>query len=54
MMSISIPAWIAVPAILGGRVNAAEAVPFLVICAAGVSLCVWFGRSLRETSRAGL
>jgi hypothetical protein len=45
MMSISIPAWILVPAILGGRVNVFEAVPFLAICAAGVSLAVWFGRS---------
>jgi hypothetical protein len=50
MMSISIPAWILVPLLREGRVNAGEALPFLAVCAVALGLAILFARSLRETA----
>jgi hypothetical protein len=52
MMCISIPAWIVVPALLGGRVNVFEAVPFTLICVAGLTLAVLFGRNVKSAPQA--
>lgn len=48
MMFITIPAWIAVPLIQDGTINAAEASPFLLLCAVGLVLTWRFLRGVRE------
>jgi hypothetical protein len=48
MMCITIPAWIAVPLVQQGRLNPIEAIPFLVLCLAGLCLAAWFYRSVDE------
>ncbi|MBS1913891.1 MAG: hypothetical protein JST22_18020 [Bacteroidetes bacterium] len=48
MMCIVLPAWIAVPLIQDGRIDLVEAVPFLAGCALGLTLAIWFARSIRE------
>ncbi|MEJ2562270.1 MAG: hypothetical protein P8Z42_06230 [Anaerolineales bacterium] len=42
MMFISIPAWIVVPLIQDGSVNAVEAIPFMTLCFVGLLLAAWF------------
>ncbi len=42
MMFITIPAWIVVPLIQDGLVNAVEAVPFMSLSFVGILLAVWF------------
>jgi hypothetical protein len=41
MMFISIPAWIVVPLIQDGSVNAVEAIPFMTLCFVGLLLAAW-------------
>jgi hypothetical protein len=48
MMCITIPAWIVVPLIQDGKVNNAEAAPFLLICITGLVLVVLFYTGIRE------
>jgi hypothetical protein len=48
LMSITIPAWIAVPLIQDGQINVIEAAPFLVVSLVGVVLAGLFYASVRE------
>jgi hypothetical protein len=48
MMFITIPTWIAVPLIQGGKINLIEAIPFLLLCLVGFVLAVMFYLSVQE------
>jgi hypothetical protein len=48
MMSVTVPALIAVPLFREGRINLIEAAPFLVVCLAGLFLAALYFRSVRE------
>jgi len=48
MMFITIPTWIAVPLIQGGKINLIEAIPFLFLCLVGFVLAVMFYLSVQE------
>jgi hypothetical protein len=47
-MFITIPTWIAVPLIQGGKINLIEAIPFLLLCLVGFVLAVMFYLSVQE------
>ena len=51
MMFIAIPTWIAVPLIVDGNINLVEAVPFLILCLAGLVLAGTFFRNVQEEKR---
>ncbi len=50
-MFIAIPTWIAVPLIVDGNINLVEAVPFLILCLAGLVLAGTFFRNVQEEKR---
>lgn len=47
MMSITLPAWIAVPLIQDGKTNLVEAIPFSLVSLAGLYLVMQFYRNVR-------
>jgi hypothetical protein len=53
MMCLTIPAWIAVPLILEGKIRIVEAAPFLIVCAAGVLLAALYFRAINDRAAAG-
>lgn len=54
MMFISIPAWIVVPLIMDGSVDAIEAIPFLILSFVGILLAVWFFRGIQLDPEASV
>lgn len=50
LMSLTLPAWIAVPLIQDGKTNLVEAIPFLIICVIGITLFGLFFGNVREKS----
>jgi len=47
LMSLTLPAWIAIPLIQDGKTNLVEAIPFLVICVIGITLFGLFFGNVR-------
>ncbi len=50
MMFIAIPAWIVVPLLQDGSLNAVEAIPFMILCFVGILLAVWFYKNIQPDS----
>jgi hypothetical protein len=48
VMSITLPAWIAVPLIQAGQINLIEAAPFLLLCLVGLNVAGRFFWSVQE------
>lgn len=47
-MSITLPAWMAVPLMQAGQLNLIEAAPFRLLCLVGLSIAGRFFWSVRE------
>jgi hypothetical protein len=54
MMSITLPSFIVVPLIQGGKTNPIEAIPFSVVSLVGLYLVVMFYRNVREELAHGM
>jgi hypothetical protein len=48
IMSITLPAWIAVPLIQSGQINLVQAIPFVLLCLVGLSIAGRFFWSVQE------
>lgn len=54
MMSVMLPAWIAVPLIQDGQINLVEASPFTILCLIGIFVAWQFFRNVQEEPRREL
>jgi hypothetical protein len=54
MMSITLPAWIAVPLLQSGQMNLVEAAPFTLLCLVGLYIAGRFFWSVQEKERTDL
>ena len=54
LMFITLPAWIVVPLIQDGQVNALEASPFMILCLIGIAFFVLFFRNVKPVKAGSL